>query len=109
MRPLAGLAAAELVGALDRRRLRGLGVLPGGEGEEAAERELDRVADHLAHPAAPGAGIAGHLLDDVQHGAVGDLGQAGAQGGGDRRVEADDGVHLCGRAHSPRVPWGLQR
>ena len=77
---LAGLAAAELVGALDRRRLRGLGVQPGREGEEPAERELHRVADHLAHPPAPRAGIAGHLLDDREDRAVGDLGQAASAG-----------------------------
>ena len=48
----AGLAAAELVGALDGRggrRAQVLGAAPAGQGQEAAERELDGVADRLAH------------------------------------------------------------
>ena len=95
----AGLAAPELVGALDRRGLRGVDVLAGGEGEEPAEGELHRVADHLTHPAAPGAGIAGHLVDDGEHGTVGDLGEVRAQRGGHLGVEPDDGLYLCGGAH----------
>ena len=63
----AGLAAAELVGALDRGRggRAQVGAAPAaGQGEEAAERELHRVADGLAHRPAEGVGVAGHLVDD---------------------------------------------
>ena len=95
----AGLAAAELVGALDRGRLGGVRVPPGGEGDEAAEGELHRVADHLAHPPAPGAGIAGHLVDDGEHRAVGDLREVRPQGGRHLGVEPDDRLYLCGGAH----------
>ncbi len=97
--PAARLAAPELVGALDGRRLRGVGVLAGGQGEEAAEGELHGVADHLAHPAAQRPGIARHLVDDGEHGAVRDLGQPRAQCLGDLGVEPDDGLHLCGGTH----------
>ena len=63
----AGLAAAELVGAL---HCRGSGcarigaAAAAGQGEEPAERELHGVADGLAHRTAECVLVAGHLVDD---------------------------------------------
>ena len=65
--PAPGLAAAELVGALDGGRRRGPQVgatLAAGQREEAAERELHGVADGLAHRPAERVGVARDLLDD---------------------------------------------
>ena len=85
----ARLAAAELVAALDGRGGGGaqvLGAAPAGQGEEAAERELDGVADRLAHGPREGVAIARHLVDDRRHDVVGDAGELAAhlleRGGG---------------------------
>ena len=76
-RPAAAcLAATEAVGALEGGGQRGAHVLLAGQGEEPAERELDGVADGLAHPPGQCAGVAGHLGDDGLDGALGDLRQA---------------------------------
>ena len=79
--PAAGLAAAELVGALDGRggrRTRVGAAAAAGQGEEAAERELHGVADVLAHRAGQRALVAGHLGDDRRDRLLGDRGQARA-------------------------------
>ena len=78
----AGLAAAELVGALDGRRRRRAGVGAAAarrEAEEAAEGELHRVAGWSRPSVRSNAsGVAGHLVDDRGDGLLGDLGQLGA-------------------------------
>jgi hypothetical protein len=77
------LPPAQLVGALDRGRGgRGLGRQSvAGQGEEAAERELDGVADVLAHRAAERTLVARHLCDDGRDGLVGDRRQPHAHRG----------------------------
>ncbi len=63
----ARLAPTQLVGTFDGRCGRRPGVgsaAPAGEGEEAAEGQLDGVADGLAHRPAERVGVARHLLDD---------------------------------------------
>ena len=77
----AGLAAAELVGALDRRRRRGAGVraaAPRRQRDEAAERQLHGRPDVLADLPGQGPGVAGHLLDDGADRLLGHLREAGA-------------------------------
>ena len=79
--PAAGLAPAELVGALDGRggrRTRVRAAAAAGQREEAAERELDGVADVLTHRAGQGALVAGDLLEDRGDGRLGHRGQARA-------------------------------
>ena len=90
----ARLAATELVGALDGRggrRPRVGAAASAGQGEEAAQRQLDGVADGLAHGAAERVGVAGDLVDDRGDRAVGDVGQLAAHLG-DRLGGEEDAV-----------------
>ena len=89
----ARLAAAELVAALDGRGGGGaqvLGAAAAGQGEEAAERELDGVADRLAHRPRERVAVARNLVDDGRHHVVGDGGELAAhlleRGGGQLEV-----------------------
>ena len=113
----AGLAAAELVGALDRRRGRRPRVraaAAAGQREEAAERELHRVADVLAHRPGQRALVARHLVDDRGDRGVGDRGQpgcasrppprAGAAAGDRRSAEFPAGRSSASRIVARRAP-----
>ena len=103
---VARLAAAELVGALHGRRGRRPGVgapASARQGQEPAQRELHGVADDLAHAAAEGALVAGDLVDDGRHGAVGHVGQVGAHVGDHLGGEEDtvtSGASWSARGHS---------
>ena len=102
---VARLAAAELVGALHGRRGRRPGVgaaPPARQGQEPAQRELHGVADDLAHAAAERALVAGDLVDDGRHGAVGHVGQVGAHVGDHLGREEDtvtSGTSWSARGH----------
>ena len=73
----AGLAAAELVGALHARpgRLVGVGQLAGGDGEEPAQGDLHRGLDGQAHLVRPRALVGGYLVDYRRDHVLADAGQ----------------------------------
>ena len=101
LRPLRASPPAELVGAVDRGGARGERVRTApvaGEGEEAAERDLHRAADGLAHRAAEGVLVGRHVADDLVDHVVGDGGELGADRGDRRR-----------RQQHPRVGPGLRQ